>query len=110
MEDDGIAHTSARTHMHIKPRWIVLGALLLLLDARAWAAPDPNFYVFLCFGQSNMEGAGRIEEEDKTVDERCLVLQAVEAQNLKREKGKCYPGPPPLARGRTGISPADYFG
>ena len=36
--------------------------LLFLLAAALWipraasAAPDPNFYVFLCFGQSNMEG------------------------------------------------------
>ena len=26
--------------------------------------PDPNFYIFLCFGQSNMEGGGKIEEND----------------------------------------------
>ena len=27
----------------------------------AWtrAAVDPNFYIFLCFGQSNMEGAAK---------------------------------------------------
>jgi hypothetical protein len=96
--------------MKLKARWIVLVVLLSLLDTRAWAAPDPNFYVFLCFGQSNMEGAGRAEEQDKTVEERFLVLQAVDAPNLKREKGKWYPAVPPLARGRTGIGPADCFG
>jgi hypothetical protein len=26
--------------------------------------PDPNFYIFLCFGQSNMEGAARPEAQD----------------------------------------------
>src|SRR5689334_9372539 len=57
-----------------------------------------------------MEGAGRAEEQDKTVDERFRVLEAVDAPDLKREKGKWYPAVPPLVRGRTGISPADYFG
>lgn len=30
-------------------------------------AQDPNFYIFLCFGQSNMEGAARIEPQDLRV-------------------------------------------
>ena len=31
---------------------------------RLSAAVDPNFYIFLCFGQSNMEGAARPEAAD----------------------------------------------
>jgi hypothetical protein len=88
---------------------IVIWVALLTLTARAWAQ-DPNFHIYLCFGQSNMEGAGRVEDQDKTVDERFRVLQAVDAPNLKREKGKWYAAVPPLVRGHTGISPADYFG
>src|SRR5881628_390781 len=85
--------------------------LVALLTTSATAsAQDPNFHIYLCFGQSNMEGAGRIEEQDKAVDERFQVLQAVDAPNLKREKGKWYAAVPPLVRGRTGVSPADYFG
>src|SRR6476646_1146057 len=87
----------------------ILLATLLWLPVKTFAQ-DPNFHIYLCFGQSNMEGAGRIEDQDRTVDERFQVLQAVDAPNLKREKGKCYPAIPPLARGRTGIGPADYFG
>jgi hypothetical protein len=88
---------------------------LLLLGALLWLpatsfAQDPNFYIFLCFGQSNMEGAGRIEEQDKAVDPRFQVLEAVDAPSLEREKGQWYTAVPPLCRGRTGISPADYFG
>jgi hypothetical protein len=83
---------------------------LLSLATRASAAPDPNFYIFLCFGQSNMEGAGRIEPQDKSVDERFQVLEAVDAPNLERKKGNWYPAVPPLCRARTGICPADYFG
>ena len=91
-------------------RSIVLVVLLSLLSTRASAAPDPNFYIYLCLGQSNMEGAGRIEEQDKSVDDRFQVLQAVDAPNLHREKNQWYTAAPPLARARTGISPADYFG
>jgi len=95
--------------MRIKFGSIVVLAALLTLTVPA-AGQDPHFHIYLCFGQSNMEGAGRIEEQDKTVDERFQILQSVDAPNLKREKGKWYPAAPPLVRGRTGISPADYFG
>lgn len=87
----------------------ILLATLLWLPAKTFAR-DPNFYIFLCFGQSNMEGAGRIEEQDKAVDERFQVLEAVDAPNLQRKKGSWYTAVPPLCRGRTGICPADYFG
>lgn len=71
---------------------------------------DPNFYVFLCFGQSNMEGAGRIEDQDRTVDPRFKVLAAVDFPNLNRKKGNWYQAVPPLCRQNTGLCPADYFG
>jgi hypothetical protein len=91
-----------------------LGSIVVLVALFAFtsiaSAQDPNFHVYLCFGQSNMEGAGRAEEQDKTVDERFQALQAVDVPSLKREKGKWYAAVPPLARGRTGIGPADYFG
>jgi hypothetical protein len=97
--------------MKTKPVWMLLALLaaFLSLPGRA-SAQDPNFYIFLCFGQSNMEGAGRIEEQDKTVDERFQVLETVGAPNLGRKKGNWYPAVPPLCRARTGICPADYFG
>jgi hypothetical protein len=89
---------------------LLLLTALLCLCRKASAAPDPNFYIFLCFGQSNMEGAGRIEPQDKTVDDRFQVLETVDAPNLERKKGNWYPAVPPLCRARTGICPADYFG
>lgn len=73
-------------------------------------AQDPNFYIFLCFGQSNMEGAARIEEQDKTVDGRFQVLAAVDCSGLGRTKGSWYPAVPPLCRCNNGLTPADYFG
>src|SRR6476659_3788247 len=71
---------------------------------------DKKFYIFLCFGQSNMEGNARIEAQDSTVDPRLQVMEAVNCPNLGREKGKWYTAVPPLCRCRTGLTPADYFG
>src|SRR5436189_3665430 len=72
---------------------------------------DRNFYIFLCFGQSNMEGNARPEAQDTTsVDNRFQVLEAVDCPNLGRTKGNWYPALPPLCRCRTGLTPADYFG
>src|SRR5205807_2445886 len=64
---------------------------------------------YILFGGA-MEGAGRIEEQDKIVDERFQVLEAVDAPNLQRSKGMWYAAVPPLCRAHTGICPADYFG
>lgn len=71
---------------------------------------DKNFYIFLCFGQSNMEGNARAEKQDSTVDNRFQVLETVNCENIGRTKGNWYPAVPPLARCRTGLTPADYFG
>ena len=84
--------------------------VLLTCTTGAVAEPDPNFYVFLCFGQSNMDGAGRIEGQDKTVDQRFQVLAAMDMSNLDRKKGQWYPAVPPLCRATGGLGPADYFG
>jgi hypothetical protein len=89
--------------------WL-MAALLTCAPTALAQSPDPNFYIFLCFGQSNMEGFPGIEEQDKTVDERFQVLAAVDFPNLNRTKGNWYPAVPPVTRGSTGISPADYFG
>ena len=77
--------------------------------------PDKNFYIFLCFGQSNMEGYPGIQPEDRgPVDPRFEMLAAVDFPNrdtnLARTKGNWYPANPPLCRPGTGLCPADYFG
>jgi hypothetical protein len=47
---------------------------------------DKNFYIFLCFGQSNMEGNAKIEAQDTMgVDKRFRVLEAVDCSNLNRK-------------------------
>jgi alpha-L-fucosidase 2 len=68
-------------------------------------------FVFLCFGQSNMEGFPGVEAQDKgPVDERLQVLAAVDFPSLGRTNGNWYPAVPPLCRPGAGLCPADYFG
>ncbi|MBP8605200.1 MAG: sialate O-acetylesterase [Phycisphaerae bacterium] len=86
--------------------WIVF----LLVTAASQADTDPNFYIFLCFGQSNMDGAAQIEQQDQTAPERFWVLAALDNPAMGREKGNWYPAVPPLCRSRAGLGPADYFG
>lgn len=75
------------------------------------AGPDPNFHVYLAFGQSNMEGFPGIEAQDKTgVGKRFQMLAAVDFASLGRKKGEWYDAVPPLCRTSTGLCPADYFG
>ena len=78
---------------------------------------DPNFQIYLCFGQSNMEGFAQgdyngIEDIDKTVDERFQVMNVVSGSwnGVQREVGHWYTAVPPLCRSNTGLCPADYFG
>ena len=72
---------------------------------------DPNFQIYLCFGQSNMEGNATPEAQDyENVPERFQVMAAVNFSNPKREMGKWYTAVPPLCRQGTGLTPADYFG
>jgi hypothetical protein len=83
----------------------------LLLPVASSRAQDPNFYIFLCFGQSNMEGAAKIEEQDKTgVDERFQLLAAVDFPDMGRKRGQWSTAVPPLCRPHTGLGPADSFG
>lgn len=84
--------------------------LAMLFSHHRCAAQDPKFYIFLCFGQSNMEGNARFEPQDTTVDSRFRVMEAVDCPDLGRVKGKWYTAVPPLCRCRTGLTPVDYFG
>lgn len=72
---------------------------------------DPNFHVYLCFGQSNMEGNATPELEDYSgSSKRFLTMAAVSMSSHNRTKGSWYVARPPLCRDWTGLTPADYFG
>ncbi|WP_349679409.1 sialate O-acetylesterase [Flavobacterium sp. UBA6031] len=87
--------------------FLLIGLLLLTTNT---FSRNPNFHIYICFGQSNMEGQGAIETQDRTVNSRFKVLQAIDCSDLKRTKGTWYPAIPPLCQCATGLSPADYFG
>ena len=74
-----------------------------------FAAPDPNFHIYLAFGQSNMEGQGTIESKDKTVDPRFQMLSTIDDFNGKK-LGTWNDAIPPLANKHGGLGPTDYFG
>lgn len=83
------------------------------------AAPVPEeqkhdkgkLYVFLAFGQSNMEGNAKIEHQDSLgVDSRFMVMSAVNCPEKGWRLGEWRTAVPPLARPNTGLTPCDYFG
>ena len=87
----------------------IVGMMLATLGTRAEV--DPNFYVYLCFGQSNMEGNATPEAIDKQdVDPRFQTLACVNFNNPKRDMGEWYTAFPPIVREGTGLGMADYFG
>ena len=87
-------------------------ALLLFLTATVFetkAEVDPKFQIYLCFGQSNMEGGVPAESIDmEYVDPRFQVL-ATDATNENRAMGNWYPAYPNIV-GLGGLCPIDYFG
>jgi hypothetical protein len=84
--------------------------VFLLFAANASADPDPNFYIYLCFGQSNMESGGQMDAQDKTVDKRFQVMADFDSTNRGWKKGQWYEAVPPLAARGRGICMVDYFG
>ncbi len=89
---------------------LILGSALLATVMSA-GAQDPNFHIYLCLGQSNMEGNASIEPIDRqNVPERFQMMAAVDFNNPKRTKGEWYVATPPLVREYTGLTPMDYFG
>ena len=92
-----------------------MAAVALLGTQTAQAAVDPNFYIFLCFGQSNMEGAAKPEQMDLvSPGPRFLLMPAVDfpATDTRpaRKMGEWCEAIPPLCRPNNGLTPADWFG
>ncbi len=93
-------------------RLFFLSVCCMLMGAfmEGFAAADPNFHIYLCFGQSNMEGQGNIESQDRSVDKRFQVLCSYDNCG-SRKKGQWYDAVPPLSccSGQH-LGPVDYFG
>lgn len=90
---------------------IMMAVMLSGIKVGEAAVPDPNFHIYLCIGQSNMEGNASIEPIDRqNVPERFKVMSAVDYGQPARTKGEWYVAIPPLVRENTGLTPIDYFG
>ena len=78
----------------------------------AGAAPDPNFHVYIAYGQSNMAGAGDIRKgtDDKEHPRYKMFATTACSQLGRPTVGEIYPAKPPMFHCGEGLSVADWFG
>ena len=92
----------------------LLTAMMLMCSVLgAKAEVDPNFYIYICFGQSNMEGNAQWESQDVgNVDERFQMLATCNFNNTtpKRTLGNWYKAECPIVSPDGKLGPTDYFG
>ena len=90
---------------------LLIGLLLATRLLGVNAEVDSNFYIYICFGQSNMEGNAQPEDVDKTgIDDRFRLLATCNFTNPQRTTGNWYKAVPPLVNPIGGLGPTDYFG
>ncbi|OWW24672.1 sialate O-acetylesterase [Zobellia sp. OII3] len=92
----------------MRTRSLVL--ILFVFTSLKGFTQDPNFHIYLCFGQSNMEGSASIEPEDLIVSSRFKLMPSTDCKAVGKQKGFWYTAIPPLSQCGAGLSPADYFG
>jgi hypothetical protein len=100
-------------------------ALIVVNAAVASAAPDPDFHIYLLFGQSNMAGGCKIGVNETDCDTSSVNAQRVKVLawgdcntmstactsiKIVRTYDKWYTAFPPYHNCSEGIGPADYFG
>ena len=103
-------HTQSTKTIMYKLLTIGFLSFAMLAIGSAGFAQDPNFHIYLCFGQSNMEGSAKIETQDKNSSDRFLLLQSTDSWIPPRKKGQWVTAKPPLCRQGTGLGPAHSFG
>jgi len=106
-------HFSAQSYREFGKRYVE--AMLSILESQNNEEtnennPNPNFHIYLAFGQSNMDDAGEIESQDLSIFERFKMMPAVDFPSKQRYKGNWYTSVPPLCRETSGLSPCYYFG
>lgn len=95
---------------------IALLLCFLGMTLLAKAEPDPNYHIYICWGQSNMEGNAPVpNSETQGIDERFRMFYTAEnCGTCGKKKGSEYTAVPPLARcfhgQQLGFGPVDYFG
>ncbi|MCF0224211.1 MAG: carbohydrate-binding protein, partial [Fibrobacter sp.] len=91
-----------------------------LIASPTHAAPNPNFHIYIAYGQSNMSGNGELDPAvDQAKDPRNFLMLASHTAKASERKGsttqsiemgKWYPAIPPMFHAFEQLSPADYFG
>ena len=76
---------------------------------------DPNFFIFLGIGQSNMQGKASIQSKDKnskdfTDDDWARYLKLIIVDNDASKIGTWDIAKPPIVRPDTKLGVTDYFG
>ena len=95
----------------MKKNYLLTAVLLLFSVMGVKAGVDPNFYIYICFGQSNMEGNAQWEAQDVgNVDERFQMLATCDFDNPKRTMGNWYTAECPIVSPTGKLGPTDYFG
>ncbi|MBR5729917.1 MAG: hypothetical protein IKX61_06900 [Prevotella sp.] len=90
---------------------MILGVFMFAASLEVKAEVDPNFHVYICFGQSNMEGNANWEKQDEgNVDSRFKMLAPCNFDNPKRTKGNWYTAKCPIVSPVGKLGPTDYFG
>ena len=90
----------------------VAAGLSMFAVTGANAAPDPNFHIYIAYGQSNMEGNARnFTDVDKKEHPRVKMFATTSCPSLGRPTvGEMYPAVPPMFKCGEGLSVADWFG
>ena len=79
--------------------------------APAGAAPDPNFHIYIAYGQSNMGGTADAQSADKVENPRFKIFASQKCSGKGRNTiGEVYPALPSLFNCGNTISIADWFG
>jgi hypothetical protein len=101
----------------MKPQKPHLGSVAALLGLSLAVAPhaavDPNFHVYLAFGQSNMEGQGQpFPAATTTAIARFKVMSpyTCSSSGVSRTQNQWAPAVTPIVRCNTNFSLLDYFG
>ena len=86
-------------------------ALGLSMFGTLHAAPDPNFHIYIAYGQSNMGGTANAESADKAEHPRFKIFATQKCSSKGRNTiGEVYPAVPSLFNCGNTISIADWFG
>lgn len=97
----------------INMKKIVNFALLLLVFVPMVlvARPNPKFFIYICFGQSNMEAGAIPAEQDRDFNNpRFKFMAAADMPRYQRTIGHWYTAVPPICRESNNMGPVDFFG